>query len=334
MAYALLSLPLYRNGGKIVVGNNRANRFKNNNECTDYLKKNGISTITCLIYGGTFKSKSLFKCDIDGYEWESSLDAVRYARATGCPKCGHVARVTNITDVNRWLDDNNRNIQCIYYDGKVNSSKSKFTCLIDKYEWTSRFNNIKSGKGCPVCSKVKKITDISEVNQWLSENNRDMKCIDYCGNLSNLSKFKCKICSKTWKSTFNNIKNGNSCPHCSASKGERHIAKILNEHNIQYKSQYWFNNCRIQLPLPFDFALFKNNKLVGLCEYQGEQHYKPVDFANKGIDWAENQFKRNQFSDGIKRTYCKRNNIPLLEIPYWEYDNAENIILKFLKEVA
>ena len=25
-------------------------------------------------------------------------------------------------------------------------------------------------------------------------------------------------------------------------------------------------------------------------------------------------------------------NIPLLEIPYWEYDNAENIILKFLEE--
>lgn len=61
-----------------------------------------------------------------------------------------------------------------------------------------------------------------------------MKCISYCGNLRDLSEFECDICHKTWKSTFNNIKNGNSCPHCSASKGERHVAKILDEHNIQY----------------------------------------------------------------------------------------------------
>ena len=316
------------------MGSNRINRFKDGKECTSYLKKNGINTITCLTYGGTFKSKSLFKCDIDGYEWESTLDAVRNARATGCPKCAHVARITNIKDVNKWLRDNNRNIECTYYDGQVGSSKSKFKCLIDGYEWNSKFSNIKSGKGCPVCSNLKRITDINEVNQWLIDNNRDMECIDYCGNLRELSEFRCKICNKTWKSTFNNIKNGNSCPHCSASKGERHIAKILDEYKIQYKTQYWFDDCRIQLPLPFDFALFKDDKLIGLCEYQGEQHYEPVDFANKGVKWAEKQFERNQISDNIKRTYCKDKDIRLLEIPYWEYENAENIILKFIKEVA
>ena len=79
---------------------------------------------------------------------------------------------------------------------------------------------------------------------------------------------------------------------------------------------------------------FKDNKLIGLCEYQGEQHYEPVDFANKGIEWAEKQFERNQISDNIKRTYCKDKDIRLLEIPYWEYENAENIILKFIKEAA
>ena len=316
------------------MGSNRVNRFKNGKECTDYLKQNGIKTITCLVYGGTFKAKSLFKCDIDGYEWESTLDAVRHARATGCPKCGRVARITTLEDVNKWLKDNNRNIECTYYDGTVGSSNSKFRCLIDGYEWNGKVSNVKSGKGCPVCSKVKKVTDISEVNQWLVDNHRYMKCINYCGNLRDLSEFECDICHKTWKSTFNNIKNGNSCPHCSASKGERHIAKILDDHNIQYKPQYWFEDCRIQLPLPFDFALFKSDELIGLCEYQGEQHYEPVDFANKGLEWAEKQFERNQFSDNTKRTYCKENNIPLLEIPYWEYDNAENIILKFLEEAA
>ena len=316
------------------MGNNRINRFKDGHECTVYLKESGIKTITCLKYGGKFKSKSLFKCDIDGYEWESTLDAVIHARATGCPKCGRVARIADINTVNNWLKTSNRNIECLFYDGIASSSKSIFKCLVDGHEWTAKFSNIKSGKGCPVCAKVKKIKDINEVNQWLSDNRRDMMCVDYCGNVANLSLFKCDICHKTWNSTFNNIKNGNSCPHCSASKGERHIAKILDENNVQYKPQFWFHDCRIQLPLPFDFALFKEDKLIGLCEYQGEQHYEPVDFANKGSVWAENHYKKTLFSDNVKRTYCKNNNIPLLVIPYWDYENAQNLILDFLKETA
>ena len=316
------------------MGSNKNNRFENVSDVNNYLSNIGKATLECVKYGGSFKSDSIFKCKNDGYEWISNLNAVKNSRATGCPKCGRVARITTIEDVNNWLKDNDRNIECTYYDGTVGSSNSRFRCLIDGYEWNGKVSNVKSGKGCPVCAKVRRITSIEEVNRWLIDNDRYMRCINYCGNVIDLSEFKCDICHKTWKSTFNNIKNGNSCPHCSASKGERHVAKILDDHNIQYKPQYWFEDCRIQLPLPFDFALFKNNKLIGLCEYQGEQHYEPVDFANKGIEWAKKQFERNQFSDNTKRTYCKENNIPLLEIPYWEYDNAENIILKFLEEAA
>jgi hypothetical protein len=64
-----------------------------------------------------------------------------------------------------------------------------------------------------------------------------------------------------------------------------------------------------------------------LCiEYQGEHHYFPVDFAGNGKEWAEEQFKENQIKDQIKRDYCNKNNIKLLEIPYWEFDNIENIL--------
>lgn len=229
---------------------------------------------------------------------------------------------------------NKKSILCTYYGGTAFSNESKFKCLKDGYEWSGKVSNIKSGKGCPVCSKVKKVKDIEEVNQWLNDHHRNIICIQYCGNLREHSTFQCNICHRTWSTNFNSVKRGTSCPHCSSSKGEQNIGNILDLHKIQYKPQYWFDDCRMQLPLPFDFAIFKDGKIIALCEYQGEQHYRPVDFANKGQEWAEKQFKRNQKSDNIKRKYCEKNNIPLLEIPYWEYQNTEILLLNFIKEVA
>lgn len=315
------------------MGNNRNNRFSTPKECTEYLVSKGISTIICTNYGGRFKARSMFKCAIDGYEWESTLDAVRNAKATGCPLCGNVARINSINDVNDWLIENNKPIRCIKYAGTT-SKQSTFYCLIDGCQWESRFYNIKNNnRGCPSCSKLKRIKEIDEVNLWLKENNNDLCCLEYCGNVRQNSKFKCNICNNVWFTSFNNIKNGNSCPHCSLSKGEKQILNVLEKNNIDYIAQYKIDDCRNILPLPFDFGIFINNSLIGLCEYQGIQHYEPIDFASQGQEWAENQFRSIQIRDNIKRTYCKSHNIPLLEIPYWEYKNIEKIINIFIKEV-
>ena len=57
----------------------------------------------------------------------------------------------------------------------------------------------------------------------------------------------------------------------------------------------------------------------------GEQHFKPMR-----IFGGENGFKETKKRDGIKDTYCKKNNIPLLRIPYWEKDIIENILDEWL----
>lgn len=301
------------------MGSNKSNRFKTEKECTEFLKTIGINNIICLKYGGTHKSTSRFKCLIDNYEWDTTLDALRNRFATGCPKCGNVARIKNIVEVNKWLQDNNKNIECLYYDGITSSSNSVFKCKIDGYEWNAKFSNIKSGKGCPVCSKVKKIKSIDEVNGWLKNNNIDLECIFYAGNVADKSTFKCNICDYIFESTFNNIKNGNGCPHCNLSKGEKTIKKILDSYNINYISQYKFNDCRDILPLPFDFVLFKNDIPKVAIEYQGIQHYLPIDFAGKGRDWAIKNMQKTQEHDDIKMNYCFGHNIYYYEIAYWDF---------------
>jgi very-short-patch-repair endonuclease len=54
-------------------------------------------------------------------------------------------------------------------------------------------------------------------------------------------------------------------------------------------------------------------------ECQGIQHFKPVDFANKGLAWANNEFNKNLKRDKRKNKLCKENGIQILYFSNEEY---------------
>lgn len=121
------------------------------------------------------------------------------------------------------------------------------------------------------------------------------------------------------------LRNGqvSSCG-CLRSKGELKINTILNELNIEYSSQYHFPELKgINGFLYFDFAIFKNHKLFSVIEYQGEQHYKPIEHFG-----GEKQFEKQQEYDQKKRDYCIQNNINFIEIPYWDYNKISKEYIK------
>lgn len=99
------------------------------------------------------------------------------------------------------------------------------------------------------------------------------------------------------------------------SYGEIEIENILKQNNIKYKKEYSFIDLKstINGTLRFDFAIFKNNKLIRLIEFDGEQHFKNVCTKNWGAS-----LKDNKERDNMKNNYAKKNNIPLVRIPYWE----------------
>lgn len=61
-------------------------------------------------------------------------------------------------------------------------------------------------------------------------------------------------------------------------------------------------------------------------EYNGEQHYRPVNFGNLTEEELEEAFKGNKIRDKQKADFCKHFNIPLIIIPYWEKHNIEEIV--------
>jgi hypothetical protein len=136
----------------------------------------------------------------------------------------------------------------------------------------------------------------------------------------------CKECGYGWESKINNRTNGNGCPECKASKGEKKISKILNNYNIYYERQKSFEGV-LGLSnglLLYDFYLAEYNLCI---EYDGEFHYKPIkNYAKEPINLAKERLKKQQIHDKIKSDYCKNNNINLLRIPYWDFDNIELIL--------
>ena len=111
------------------------------------------------------------------------------------------------------------------------------------------------------------------------------------------------------------------------SLGEKRTKFILENFNIKPMSQYRHKLCFNKLCLPFDFY-FNKNKLNYFIEYNGIQHYQPIYGKTQII--KEETFKRIQKNDLIKLNFCKKNNYPLLVIPYWIKD-FENLISEFLK---
>ena len=108
-----------------------------------------------------------------------------------------------------------------------------------------------------------------------------------------------------------------SCGCKQKSSGELKIENVLKENNINFKQQYQITD--FSLYSLFDFAIFDDdNNLIKLIEFDGEQHFKPIEHFG-----GEEKFKIQQERDERKNKYCEENNLNLLRIPYWDYDKID-----------
>lgn len=119
-----------------------------------------------------------------------------------------------------------------------------------------------------------------------------------------------------------NWRRGTRCPKCNESKGEKRVRSYLDSHKITFIAQHTFKDCKHINLLEFDFYIPSLNVCI---EYDGEQHFKPQ--AHFG---GEERFKTDKIRDEIKNKYCKDNDIELIRIPYWDYENIETILNNLL----
>ena len=148
------------------------------------------------------------------------------------------------------------------------------------------------------------------------------------------------------------ISNSNTydfrCPECQYSKGEEVISNYFINKGLIKISQEEFNqlnnedndNENYYIPqkefegliglggglLSYDFYLPKLNLLI---EYQGRQHERYLP----GLHETYDDFLKQLEHDRLKKEYTEKNNIKLLEIWYWDFDNIEEILINKLKNL-
>jgi hypothetical protein len=178
------------------------------------------------------------------------------------------------------------------------------------------------GQGCRACGyeylqslhSLSKGQFVEKANK-IHPNKNDYSEVTYVNQYVKV-KINCLKHGQYFQTPTNHL-SGNGCPKCYSSHGERKIRNCLIMNNISFKEQCRIKNCRNKKSLPFDFAIYQKDELVGLIEFQGKQHYELYGKI-RDIHKATMNLVSTQNNDRIKFTYAKEQKIPLLVIPYWE----------------
>ena len=118
------------------------------------------------------------------------------------------------------------------------------------------------------------------------------------------------------------------CIHCrkeeylGGSYGEKTVADVLDSLSIEYIREHTFEYLGRKR---YDFFIPSLNIAI---EYDGEHHYKSID-AWGGEEYLESVRQ----SDALKNDFCDYMGIDLLRIPYWEFDNIDEIVTNFIDTV-
>lgn len=210
-----------------------------------------------------------------------------------------------------------------------NESRIKYKCPKHGV-FDMKIANFLIGKKCPQCYR-----DVSSEKYRLSKEEVVQRIKDCGGEVINADeyinqseknlKIKCPDCGEIFVTSLCRFTQhgGQVCEKCrksSESIGEKKIRYYLERNNINFKQEYYFDDCKDKNYLPFDFYL---PDLKTIIEFDGRQHFGSTTF-----------FKHSQettpIHDEIKNKYCEDNNINIIRIPYWNINNIDRILDKQL----
>ena len=282
------------------------------------------------------RTKVCIICPEHGEFWQTPIGHIHGGH--GCQKCyGNYKHTT----------DEFIKQACKIHGDRYDYSKAEYinnhteVCIICKEhgEFWQKPNSHLLGEGCRICSykstprRKRKSFDVFVENAInIHGNIYDYSKVEYVNNKTPV----CIICHEKdkygnehgefWQRPDNHL-HGQRCPKCAnkMSTLERRVCDICHKYDIQYEWQKKFKWLKEQR---LDFYLPEYNVAI---ECQGEQHFKPVDFAGKGKKWAEKQFEKTKKYDKLKKNICHKNGINI--IYYTSKDIKEKYNLDYITDL-
>jgi len=274
------------------------------------------------------KTKVKVRHNLDGCNHEYEVLPNNILRNRRCPKCSLIIKGIKgrndkhkMNEIIKQYDEHNKFTQLTDYERY--HKKFKIQCNDCGYKFSNSLSNISKYKKitCPCCGYGSKIINTETIHYYLKYVLRDeYELLSEYRKAKERVLLKHKKCGNQWWVTLDSFKSGTRCPICNESKGESTIRHFLEDNDIVFKAQYYFNDCIDKKKLPFDFAIFKDNKIKFIIEVDGEQHRVFKGCFYKTYDQFEDRLKK----DSIKTNYCKDNNIKLYRIEYNKLKDIEN----------
>lgn len=207
--------------------------------------------------------------------------------------------------------------------------------------------HIQQGCGCALCAGILNNLSAEERKQrWLAQCHErfgdrfDYSQVEYVNNDS-IVKIYCKEHDYLFETTPDtHVRGYGGCPYCSASVGEVHIRKWLDDNNVKCDTQRKVPNENPDLDLYYlvsDFFLPDYNLYI---EMNGQQHYMEVglfkNHRNRDGSLRERQrtFELQLLRDETFRKYCQDHRHNLLEIKYDQINKIPQILERTLKKYA
>ena len=262
------------------------------------------------------KTKVCITCPEHGEFWQIPSG---HMNNQGCPKCyGNDKHTTQeFIEQARKIHGDKYDYSRVEYRG--NKTKVCIMCPIHGEFW-QKPNTHLNGSGCRKCSyEMTPRNDRKQREIFIEDaikvhgKKYDYSKVEYINNKTPV----CIIChdkdkygvehGEFWQRPDNHL-HGQRCPKCANKMSllEKKICEICHKHNIQYEWQKkfdWLNEQRLDFYLPeYKVAI----------ECQGEQHFKPIDFAGKGKNWAQSQFEKTKIYDRAKKNVCNENGVDII----------------------
>lgn len=279
----------------------------------------------------TAKSEILIRCNKHNIEYYKCWNVIKNGQY--CNECGMERyRKNRSYDINYIKHIATEKYGITIVDSKYVNNNTPLSFICNKHrergEQKRSWSQIISSKhSCAYCAK-----ESQSKNSLMSKEDYRKKSemlntkIDLIGEYTGCKNYilvKCKKCGEKLEIRADHILSGVGCSKCFNSNGEARIKEVFNKYNTKYIFQYKFGDCICnKRDMAFDFYLQEQRVAI---EYDGIQHFEPVKIFG-GIE----QFKIQQRNDCFKTEYCNKNNIRLIRIPYWEFENIESILIKEL----